>query len=225
MGFFDTLKGLFMDPSLVEDLCIHLKNLGINAKVLDPKSTEAVQHSPTLGIFGNPPMGSIKIEGRNIDLVEIERAPAPSGNRSIISVLYSYVYIVKGNIRDDAHAQQLKADVKVIEKGLINKVITGFEWRGGEVAQRLSDDSELRDMIRGIGMPNIQINPHTKDQYVAITVSSQQRGKIKGFLPSTESLSKMLHELGMLCFPSREEFEVYDKIAKHVRTIVGLSTY
>ena len=91
MSIFKKIRGKIeartREVGLINELCEHLRQIGIEATVLDFKSPEAVHHTPTghiiYGMNNWPPLGSVKVEGRNIDLVEVIRLPQRARQRDI----------------------------------------------------------------------------------------------------------------------------------------------
>jgi hypothetical protein len=205
----------------------HLAQIGVKARVIDTKSMDAVKHKPTLGIFGNPPLGVIKIEGRNVDVVELYRVVtgggggAAAGGRGAYShrpsqVIYYYDYVVRANVGD--REEDLKAEIHPIEKGLLHKELVDFEWKGGSLAKSLNADQNLRKMIIEIGVPNLAVKPEKKDGCIAIKLPQKKwhtTVSIGGILVKHDST------VGRKAFPSREAFEIYDRIAMHIRTETG----
>jgi len=111
----------------------------------------------------------------------------------------------------------LKAEIQPIEKGVLRKEVVDFEWKGRRLAQLLSTDSDLRKMILEGGLPHLAVSPDKKDECVAIRRLHQKwHGMMINGIPVRYSLTA-----GGKGFPSREAFEIYDRIAKHVRSIVN----
>jgi hypothetical protein len=192
--------------------------------VLDFKSPEATHHTPTMHIFYGmkniPPLGSVKVEGRNIDLVEVTRigvggSGASSGGGTGGHLVYRYNYVVKANVGNLEN--KLKAEAKQIKKGFLNREIIDYEWEGGELAQLLNADSELKNMLLELGSPHLMVIPNEKDQYVEITTAvSPITTIVIGGIPVKYELT-----VGRKAFPTREAFEAYDRIAQHIRKILS----
>jgi hypothetical protein len=210
MSIFKKIRGEIEEVGLINELCEHLRQIGIEATVLDLKSPEAIHHTPTMHIIYSmknlPPLGCVKVEGRNIDLVEVIRSS--EGTSELSRIFYRYKYAVKakvGNLEDE-----LKAEVKPIKKGFPTSEIVDYNWEGGELAQLLNADSELKNMLLGLGAPHLMVIPNKKDQYVGIT-------------PIVSSTAFLIHDMtvGRKAFPTREAFEAYDRIAQHIRKILS----
>jgi hypothetical protein len=227
MSFFRKVRGEFEEVGLVNELCEHLRQIGVEATVLDLKSPEAIHHTPTMHIIYSmkniPPLGCVKVEGRNIDLVEVCRffggsastvgfGGSASGGGPLLT--YRYNYVVKanvGNLKD-----KLKAEAKPIKTGLLNREIIEYKWEGGELAQLLNADSELKNMLLGLGAPHLRVIPNKKDQYVEITPTVSSTTIVISGIPVKEDII-----VGRKEFPTREAFEAYDRIAQNIRSILS----
>lgn len=154
-----------------------------------------------------PPLGCVKVEGRNIDLVEVIRLGSLSAGPTGGPIVYRYNYVVKakvGNLED-----KLKAEVNPIKKGFPTSEIVDYNWEGGELVQLLNVDSELKNMLLGLGAPRLRVIPNKKDEYV-------------GIMPVVSSTAEIYHVTeGRKAFPTREAFEAYDRIARHIRKILS----
>jgi hypothetical protein len=233
MSIFRKIRGKIEDVGLVNELCEHLRQIGIEATVLDLKSPEAVHHTPTMHIIYSikniPPLGCVKVEGRNIDLVEVCRffgsAGGLSGSASAGGfggsaspggplATYRYNYIVKANVGNLEN--KLKAEAERITKGLLDREIIDYMWMGGELAQLLNADTELKNMMLGFGSPKLMVHPNKKDQYVEITPIVSSTNIVIGGIPVKYDLT-----VGRKAFPTREAFEAYDRIAQHIRSILS----
>ncbi len=88
----------------MNELCNHLQGIGVKATLLQPGSYEAVGPRK-VGIFASGyVLGCVKIEGRNLDQIQVERniSSPPSGSqlssRAQGRLVYQYHYVVKGNV-------------------------------------------------------------------------------------------------------------------------------
>ena len=219
MSLFKKLRGEIEEVGLVNELCEHLRQIGVEATVLDFKSPEAVHHSRTMHIYYTmenlPPLGCVKVEGRNIDLVEVSRIGAGGSSGGPGHLVYRYNYVVKANVGNLEN--KLKAEAKQIKKGLLNSEIIDYNWEGGELAQLLNTDSELKNMLLELGSPNLMVTPYKRDQYVGIMpVISPITTIVIGGIPV-----KYDGIVGRKAFPTREAFEAYDRIAQHIRSILS----
>lgn len=226
MGLFEKIKDAFKETDLVQDLVDHLLQIGVQARVIDTKSVEAVKHKPTLGIFGNPPLGVVKIDGRNVDLVELYRevrggggGMGPGGrgyHHAPSEVNYYYDYVVRGDVGDKE--EDLKAEVHPIEKGLLRKELLDVEWKGRSLANSLNADQDLKKMLLESGAPRLEVKPDKKDGCVAIGLPHRgwHATVTIGGIPIRHDFN-----VGRKAFPSREAFEIYDRVAMHIRSAIG----
>ena len=167
-----------------------------------------------MGVFGNPPLGSVKIEGRNIDFVEIYRSFAnPRGQPECPGhIVYEYSYVVRKDVR---RQDDFKAHSELVKTGIISKKIVGFTWKGGTFANNLNADEDLKTKVLEIGAPTLLVNANQKNGYVSISAAVGRTGAISidGVLAKYDLI------VGRKAFPSREAFGVYDRIAVHVRNV------
>lgn len=216
MSIFKKIRGKIeartREVGLINELCEHLQQIGIEATVLDFKSPEAVHHTPTMHIIYSmknlPPLGCVKVEGRNIDLVEVSRISEGGGGGTAGRWVYRYNYVVKAKVGNLEN--KLKAEVNPIKKGFPTSEIVDYNWEGGELVQLLNADSELKNMLLGLGALHLMVIPNKKDQYVGIT-------------PIVSSTAIVFYDMtvGRKAFPTREAFEAYDRIAQHIRKILS----
>jgi len=224
MSIFKKIRGAIeartREVGLINELCEHLRQIGVEATVLDFKSPEAIHHSRTSHIYYTmenlPPLGCVKVEGRNIDLVEVSRIGAGGGiSGGPGHLVYRYNYVVKANVGNLEN--KLKAEAKQIKKGFLSSEIIDYNWEGGELAQLLNADSELKNMLLELGSPNLMVTPYKRDQYVGIMpVISPITTIVIGGIPV-----KYDGIVGRKAFPTREAFEAYDRIAQHIRSILS----
>jgi len=223
MSIFKKIRGEIEEVGLINELCEHLRQIGIEATVLDLKSPEAIHHTPTMHIIYTmknlPPLGCVKVDGRNIDLVEVTRigvgGSSAAGGGTGGRLVYRYNYVVKANVGN--LEDKLKAEAKQIKKGFLNREIIDYEWEGGELAQLLNADSEVKNMLLELGSPHLMVIPNQKDQYVEITTAvSPITTIVIGGIPVKYEMT-----VGRKAFPTREAFEAYDRMAQHIRSILS----
>jgi len=226
------IKDTFWEVGLQNELCEHLKSIGLNARIVDQKGEDGLRHTPTLGVFGNPPLCQIRVEGKNFDYVELYRAITPqqkkgfsvtigpistkSDARARDQLVYIYSYAVKADVGDKA--KEFETEAKIIEKGMIKKEFVGMEWRGKKLAEALNSDPELKNMMYGIGVPHVKIEADKKDKYVGISVLPRRETSIS----IAGILIKHQMTVGRRDFPSGEAIKVYDRIAQHVKEVAGI---
>jgi len=206
---FKKIKDKFKETGLINELCEHLRSIGINATLLESGSSEA--------IGGTLVLGNVKVEGRNLDLIQVERQPG-GGSRFV----YQYHYVVRANV--EGLEDKLKADAKPVTKGLFSKEVVDLKWEGKELAQLLNTDSDLKSMLLKEGLDKVVVRPDKKHQCVMITHPPKIPRQVSvsiGGLPSIPVRGGGL-TAGRKEFPTLEEFDAYDRIAKHIRSIAGV---
>ncbi len=241
-GLFNSIKGKFTGSESVEELCECLNQWGIKATVLDKNSPELLPVNKVFGIATDPPIGTIKVEGKNFDLIELHHRVVgkssgmsiggvitikPNDNQSPQDLLQKY--IVRA---DTSMGRDLKVELKATEKGFMSKEIVGYEWKGGKLAQALNSDAELERMLLNVyDKADIKVDVNEKFKYLMISGENRRRGRsvglnIGGINTSTlmgvakkvtegKDLLKMWKE----SFPTFEELGVYDRIAFTIRSL------
>lgn len=142
----------------------------------------------------------MKVESRNIDLAQYDHHSQTHSNPrggSHTTYFYDSHYYVYGSV--EGLEGKLKAEAKPVKKGFFNREIVDYKWGGEELAQRLNADSELKSMLLREGLGEIRIDHIQK-------------------LPSVGIHGENTKEK---VFPRKEAFEVYDRIAQHIRGTVG----
>ncbi|QQG49452.1 MAG: hypothetical protein HY247_03900 [archaeon] len=211
MSVFDRIKSAFWETGFIEELAQHFDQMGVKSSALPHGSPEAIHHTPTFGIFGNPPIGSLKLYGRSADFVEVYRKPV-RGSRGPGQILYSYLYVVRINI---GNQDDFNASTEPFKKGLLKRETIGFDWKGGRLASALNSDVELKRSVIEIGFPDIRVRANKRDGYVGIGAPVRWDTLAVNGVPV-----KHLLMVGKN-LPSRESFDVFDEIARQVR---GLPT-
>ena len=197
---FRRVTGAFKEEGLMNELCEHLRQIGINATLLESGSPEAVGGDRRGGMV----LGSVKVEGRNINLVQVERIPT--------QLVYQYRYIVRANVDD--FEKQLEAKGEPKKKGFMSKEVVDYEWKGKDLAQRLNGDSDLTNMLLKEGVDKLEVKPDKKHNCVRISpIVTATRVSIGG-IPVKGGLT-----VGRKEFPTPGAFETYDRIAQHIRSI------
>jgi len=179
----------------VEALCEHLRRMGLNATV-ESKSKWREIFWPVL-VF--PLLGSVRVVNRNIDLVELEGVRRTREEYAWGSFRCNYVVQAKVNGLED----RLKAKLDVVTKGFLRREFVDFKWKGRELAQVLNGDANLRSTRYG----SLEIKPDKKHQRVRIREISA---------------SGTYYATPELAFPTIEAFEVFDRIAQHIRSIANV---
>jgi len=240
---------------LMNELCDHLQQIGVNATVQSVTGTtmggvfpgSADFYLSLSGMLVGNVVGRVKVEDRNIDSVQVETVH-PGGwvigdesNRVPFNV-FNYHYVVQANV--EGLENRLNAEVKPITKGFLSKEVVDFRWEGGQLAQRLNADSELRDMLLKEGLdklPNIEVRPHQKPRnvpgigkppqdFLEAQASFKQCVRItkRPKIPSNSEARQMFEVPGIPVWerkvgvelPTQETFETYERIAQHIHNIM-----
>ena len=228
---------------LMNELFDHLRQIGVNGTVHVAESVPETKGGMLVGSV----VGRVKIENRNIDSVQVETVH-PGGwvigdesNRVPFNV-FNYHYVVQANV--EGLENRLNAEVKPITKGFLSKEVVDFRWEGGELAQRLNADSELRNMLLREGLdklPNIEVRPHQKPRnvpgigrppqdFLEAQASFKQCVRItkRPKIPSNSEAHQMFVVPGIPVWerkvgaelPTQETFETYERIAQHIHNIM-----
>jgi hypothetical protein len=145
------------------------------------------------GGFSSTLKGVIKIEGRNIDSIEFRQGT--EGGEGGSRVVYELVYCISDETQ--RAGEQVKAKIKEQKTGLLQGEVIDFYWVGGAVVNLLNEDADLKRMLLAAADTKIQVKPDRRGKRVRI------------IRPWNLSFSTFL--------PSRDCFEAYDRIARHVR--------
>ncbi len=128
------IRDAVREVGLMNELCEHLRGIGIKATLLSSGSSEAIGPRWRMGIFASGyVLGCVKIEGRNLDLVQVERniSNPPSGSQlssqSPGRLEYRYHYVVRGIV--NGLEGKLKAEFAPFEtrKGLSKEAVR-LQW-------------------------------------------------------------------------------------------------
>jgi hypothetical protein len=106
-------------------------------------------------------LGWVKVEGRDLDLVQAERQPS-----QVIPPPYGYDYVVRAIV--EGLEGKLWAQTKPI--GPVD-----FDWEGGYLAQLLNADSDLQDMLLRAGSNRLWTSPDERNQCARITPLTVER--------------------------------------------------
>jgi len=183
------------EAGLTNDLCEHLRQIGIDATLLEAGSPGVVEGT------------CIKVEGRNINFVQVQSLPSTGGLR------YHYHYVVLANV--EGLEGNLKAEVKppaYWKLDLNEKRVVDFQWEGGYLAQLLNADSDLKNMLLKGGLDKLVIRPDRGRRCVRIV-------HMLGTWPPI-TIGSATIAVGRKAFPTLEDFEAYDRIANTIGSIV-----
>lgn len=159
MSISRKIKDAVREVGLLNELCEHLRQIGINAMLLESGSPEAIGPRWKKGIFASSyVLGCVKVEDRNLDMVQVDRLGDPPA--------YGYHYVVRAIV--EGLESRLWAQTKPI--GPVD-----FLWQGAHIAQLLNADSDLQDMLLKAGSNRLFISPDKKNQCVRITPLTEER--------------------------------------------------
>lgn len=220
----------------IDALCEHLRRMGLNATV-DWK--EQNLHVSTLKLYlglGQLPhtgiIGSIRIADRNIDAVELDWQIWDVGVAESSNIVHVYRcdYVVQVKVK--GLADKLMAESKPVEirRGFLRSEVVDFRWEGKELADTLNDDIELKKMLYPPdGMHWKKKSGWTFMAFLQIPLAgfSQRQPYNVEIVPDEENQSVRIsrnyyhHDSPADAFPTIENFEAYDKIAYHVRSVAN----
>jgi len=188
---FDTTRER---AELTNELCEHLRQLGVNATAVDPRTIEEVE--------GRDAYGLAKIEDRNIDLVEINSFVDGDRKRS-----YYCTYHTRVNV--EGLGNMLDVEGEPTKKGFIRKDVVDYQWKGGDLAQRLNADADLKNMLITAQADKIHVTSSTTFYARALHGTAVIRYGSSTWGGAWKKRS----------FPTREAFDISDRIASHIRSI------
>jgi len=187
----------YTKETTAEALCKHLGGMGLNATV-----ESKVYPFP----LGGGIIGSVRVANRNIDLVEMEWAKKAFGEYGEGTIdVYRCNFVVQAKV--DGLEDKLRAYTEPVTSFFR---VVDFEWKGKELAQVLNNDTDIRKtwymlIVKHRGhskdRPAVEIEPNRKDQCIRISPR---------FYPTVVS-----------AFPTPEAFEVFDRIAQHICSIIN----
>jgi len=242
-GLFNSVKGKISGSESVDELCQCLVQWGINASVLDKMSPEVLPINKVFGIATDPPIGTIKVEGKYFDLIELHhRVVAKSSGMTIGGVITiksndnqgAQDLLQKYIIRvDTSLGKDLKVELKAKEKGFMSKEIVGYEWKGGKLAQALNGDAELEKMLLSVyDKADIKVDVNEKIGYLMISGENRRRGRSVGLniggintsaimgVAKNVAEGKDVLKMWKESFPTLEELQVYDRISYDIRNLI-----
>jgi hypothetical protein len=223
----DPTKNAYKDEGLMGKLSEHLRQIGLDATLLPPESPEAIGSRWKKGSFvSGQSLGCIRIRKRNLDLIQVEKTrteepsftggPGGPGDLDLGRLVYLYHFIVRTDVEGLERA--LRANIKLITKGLLSRKIIDFEWKGRELARLLNLDYQLKNMLlknRLDQLPTIEITADKANKCVRIT----RTPPIPKWTYGPTGREAASHLTVGREFPTREEFEAYDRIAHHIRNM------
>ncbi|HXZ24424.1 MAG TPA: DUF3592 domain-containing protein, partial [Methanomassiliicoccales archaeon] len=211
-----------LESRLPRTLSDHLGKFGVDSRALEKKSAEVIVHRSTDGSLSDPVVGSVRVDGKRFDQVEVWRVKGDArgdyenGNW----YLYWYIFIVKVQTR--SRAKEFEADLSWTEG--LNSELGQIDWVGGELCRALKTDSALTDLLLALGMPNVHVGrpkigstpalSNARLGYVGIQFSLRVETLNKDGQPLERRITYSKDNL-----PLREEIEAADRIARHVRDL------
>jgi len=221
------IYGLIFELLLIGWLCLLLSAetlwMGVGVLILGGLTLAFFnpQSDYFLTLLDLPFTGSIRVANRNIDLIELEKLNKHALIREKFSGIMVYApyvrvlyldiyrcnYIVQAKV--DGLEDKLKAKAKpvTVQKDPKSWEVVGITWEGGELAQILNSDSNLRDTLSHMKdsvFSFLEISPDRILERVRIGPTGAAYGSPKS------------------AFPTVETFEAYDRIASHVRSIARI---
>lgn len=187
--------------SLEDYVVMRLRHIGVEGEVVEtPK--------PGFWITKKPPKTMVRLTGKNVDEIRLQKGQgAPPITRDFPAEIQLWVLFDKPLSREAK--REVKAKSKVIKQnkklGLFGGKLTDVKWVGNRIVDYLNQDMELRTKLIAAkeGFKHIKIRPEGKSAV-----------DIKIVLETT---SVGLDELIIMT----DHFSDYDRIAKHVRDVLG----
>jgi len=201
------------DAKICEDLQRHLSSFSIKPRTVFPGTSECI-HGRVLLEFGKLLIGCLKVEDLNFNQIDVVKYAGGGGKGGGTYTLHYYGYVVHG--RPEENWNDFKVQIKAIKKGLLSRELTGFEWRGGSLAERLNSDLELASMVKklredapGLGIGGVFVGWGTTFHVYA---------------SRTEDFVTFWHPLrNPTDLPSREDIDIANRACMHIRSMIQAS--
>lgn len=201
----------YFDIELCHECQRHLGALTIESMVVVPGTPGCLHKSALLELGNILLVGCLKIEGRGFDFLDIY-AMSTASNRGGATNTCSYGFVVNKNPADSR--KDLAVRLKVIKRGLINREIAGFEWKGGGLAERLNSDPLLMGRLKGLDpdSPSLGLASSMSGWGTTLQVfASRYDDFVSVWQPVRDPRS----------FPSMDDIRIAETIAGHIRTVIG----
>jgi hypothetical protein len=232
-GMIDNaIDGIKKQLGLSEDypntICERLQQMGVIARVIDPKGPEGIARTPDLNI--TLPMFCVAIDGRNVQAIDIVPfSIGGSGGRSPnhhAKYGMYYRYLIRAQLGEREKGMRIwessalsQTQLKVAQ----SKPIEGdnqrdVKWEGGILSDLLNMDLELMNDMITKNLMRFWIGANIKDQFIYITTFPFGRA----VTVTTSSIDGTAANLD----PSFQEctdlnaFPIADRICQHIRTQV-----
>ncbi len=176
------------------ELCEHLRRFGVTATVVDPRTVEDVEGSYAYGLA--------RVEDRNIDFVEINRDIDGDRESSFYCTFHT-----RGTL--EGHDDAVDVEGESTRKGLLSRRVVDYQWTGGSLAPSLNADAALKAQLLAAQAGHISVKPSPRFHGI---VSIRHGNTTWGGAWKKRA------------FPTREAFEIYDRIAHHIRTALNPTT-
>jgi hypothetical protein len=200
--------------------------MGLDA-IVESKEYRAPSYRSFPGI-----VGSVKISGRNIDLVEMEWRTKFIVTKYMADQedqddpyedLFRCSYVVEAEM-DVCLTEMLRAHTSPVRRGL-QRAIVDYEWRGKELAKVLNGDVEVKDALYS---PEKLVSKTEESIWKRIRGSDELvRLQLVEVLPFKKERCVRIREKafckapGLSPFPTAKTFEAFDRIACHIRSFTN----
>jgi hypothetical protein len=200
------------DKWLCLDLQKHLSSLSMESRPMTPGSSECIHGSVFLG-DDRQLLACLKVDGRNFDFLDVAKRIFENGTGNRVYIDYLFGYVVRGQ-----PDQAIKnVHLKVFKKGLSQRKMTGFEWVGGDLAEKLNSDTELNGIIKGLeeGSKSLGVDNKLNEWGSTLQVHSNRKQDFVIFWQPVR---------GPNDFPSKEDIAIADRVCSHIQGMVQAST-
>ena len=177
------------------ELCEHLRQLGVNALAVDPRTVEGVEESW--------PFGLAKVEDRNINFVMINPDLIDDRTRS-----FYCTYHTRANVEGLEKTLDVEGEPK--KKGFLSKEVVDYQWKGGDLAQQLNANTDLKNRLITAQAGKIFVKPNVLGFI-----------NFHGTVVIRQGNQSWSWSLRKKSFPTREAFDIYDRIASYIVSITG----
>lgn len=145
----------------------------------------------------------VALTGQEIDVVKVSHLGGYGSS-------YSFYYGVRCDV--EGIKKQMRARMKIQTKGLIRREAVDFKWFGGELADELNRDDELKkqllQQLKTDVRDSVEISPDKKAGIVWITTT-----KVMPPFPKSATPFSIPDDI----MPSETSFKSYNAIARHIR--------
>lgn len=200
-------------------LALHFQSLGLPARVLDRDDPELPKHR-----FWKPVWGWVALDEGPIDLVGCSPAgtlPLSLDNVSVSTRRLGFKIPLKGVRPIQFHfvirrspmpfPPHYRAELVLGKKGRVTRDIVSGTWKGGGLARRLQDDSDLRRSLLAAlgGHERLEVRPDDDQPFVRMVLRSRIVGGVMTLFDDG-----LPRESGM---PDAELWRCLCAVAEHIR--------